>query len=82
MSFLWTNNLPFDKTALSNDKTKVSCTEQWARKIFGTSYQNHGLTRLKICEVFAIVKCRFQGLKKPPLDKTTSIKDKTKVSFT
>ena len=41
MSFLWTKKPPFDKTTLLNDKTKVSCTEKWARKIFGTSDQNH-----------------------------------------
>ena len=62
MSFLWTRKPPFDKTTWSNDKTKVSCTEKWPWKIWGTSDQNHGLTRLKICKVFAIVKCRFYGL--------------------
>ena len=63
MSFLWTRKPPFDKTTWSNDKTKVSCTEKWAWKICGTSDQNHGLTRLTICKFFAIVKCRFYGLK-------------------
>ena len=28
MSFLWTKKPPFDKTTLSNDKTKVSSTEK------------------------------------------------------
>ena len=52
MSFLWTKKDPLKKTTSTNDKTKVSCTEKWVRKIFGTSDQNHGLTRLKICQFF------------------------------
>ena len=28
ISFLWTKKPPFDKTTLSNDKLKVSCTEK------------------------------------------------------
>ena len=63
MSLLWTKKSPFDKTTSTNDKTKVFFKEKWLRKIFGTCDQNHGLTRLKICKVFAIVKCRFYGLK-------------------
>ena len=63
MSFLWTKKLLFDKTTWSNDKTKVSCTEKKAPKIFWTYDQNHGLTRFKICQFFAIVKCGFYGLK-------------------
>ena len=63
MSFLWTRKPPFDKTTSTKDKTKVSCTEKWARKIFGTDDQNHGLTRFKISNFPTIVKCRFYGLK-------------------
>ena len=44
MSFLWTKKPPFDETTSSNDKPKVSCTEKWARKIFGSDDHNHGLT--------------------------------------
>ena len=43
MAFLWTKKPLCDKTTLSNNKTKVSCTEKWAEKIFGTDDQNHGL---------------------------------------
>ena len=59
MSFLWTKKPPFDKTTWSNDKTKVSCTEKLAWKIFGTSDQNHGLTRLKICKFLDYSKMSF-----------------------
>ena len=48
MAFLWTKKPLFDKTTLSNDKTKVSCTEKWPRRIFGTDDENHGLTHFKI----------------------------------
>ena len=41
MSFLRSKKPPFEKTTSSNDKTKVSCTEKQARKIFGTADQNH-----------------------------------------
>ena len=82
MSFLWTKKPPFDKTTWSNDKTKVSCTEKWARKIFGTYDQYHGLTRFKICQYFDYSKMSFLRSKKPPFDKTTWSNDKTKVSCT
>ena len=36
LSFIWSKKPPFDKTTWSNDKTKISCTEKKARKIFGT----------------------------------------------
>ena len=48
MWFLWTEKPPFDKTTWSNEKTKVSCTEKKAQKIFGTDDENQGLTRFKI----------------------------------
>ena len=80
MSFLWTKKPPFDKTKWSNDKTKVSCTEKKARKIFGTDEENHGLTRCKICKFFDYSKMLFLWTKKPPFDKTTWSNDKTKVS--
>ena len=82
MSFLWTKKPPFDKTTWWNDKSKVSWTEKWAPKIFGTDDQNHGLTRFKICKFFDYSKMSFLWTKKPPFDKTTWSKDKTKVSCT
>ena len=82
MSFLWTKKPPFDKTTWSNDKPKVSCTEKWAEKIFGTDDQNHGLTRFKICKFFDYSKTSFLWTKKPPFDKTTWPNDKRKVSCT
>ena len=71
MSFLRTKKPPFDKTTSSNDKTKVSCTEKKARKIFGTDEENHGLTRFKICKFVDYSKMSFLCTKKPPFDKTT-----------
>ena len=71
MSFLWTKNPPFDKTTWSNDKTKVSWTERYSRKIFGTDDKNHGLNRFKICKFFDYRKMSFLWTKKPPFDKTT-----------
>ena len=62
---------PFDKTTSSNNKPKVSCTEKYARKIFGTSDENHGLTRFKICKFFDYSKMSFLWTKKPHSDKTT-----------
>ena len=82
MSFLWTKKPPFDKTTLSNDKTKVSCTEKWARKIFGTYDQYQGLTRFKICQYFDYSKMSFLWTKKPSFYKLTWSNDKTKVSCT
>ena len=52
MSFLWTKKHLFDKTTRSKDKTKVSCTEKKARKIFGSDEEDHGLSRYKICKYF------------------------------
>ena len=82
MSFLWTKKPPFDKTIWSNDKTKVSCTEKYARKIFGTNDENHGLTRFKICKFLDYSKMSFLRSKKPPFDKTRWSNDVTKVSWT
>ena len=82
MSFLWTKKRPFDKTTWSNDKTKVSCTEKLARKIFGTDDENHGLTRFKICKFLDYSKMSFLWTKNPPFDKTTWSNDKTKVCCT
>ena len=59
MSFSWTKKPPFDKTTRSNDKKKVSCTEKWAQKIFGTFDENQGLTRSKICKFFDYSKMSF-----------------------
>ena len=63
MSFLWTKKPPFDKTTSSNDKTKVSCTERQARKIFETDDENHGLTLFKICKFLDYSKMSIYGLK-------------------
>ena len=82
MSFLWAKKPPFDKTTWSNDKTNVSCTEKYARKIFGTDDQNHGLTRFKILNFFDYGKMSFLWTKKPPFDKTTWWNEKTRVSCT
>ena len=82
LSFLWNKKSPFEKTTWSNDKTKVSCKEKYARKIFGTFDENHGLTRLKICKFLDYSKMSFLRTKKPPFDKTTWSNDKTKVSWT
>ena len=82
MSFLWAKKPPFDKTRWSKDKTKISCTEKYARKIFGNFDQSHGLTRFKICKFFDYSKMPFLWTKKPPFDKTTWSNVKTKVSWT
>ena len=82
MSFLWTEKPAFDKTIWSKEKTRVSCTEKWVRKIFGTDDENHGLTCFKICKFFYYDKMSLLWTKKPPFDKTTWSNDKTKVSFT
>ena len=82
MSFLWTKKPPFDKATLSNDKTKVSCTQKYARNIFGTDDENHGLTSFKICKFLDDSKMSFLWSKKPPFDKTTLSNDKTKDSCT
>ena len=71
ISFLWTKKPPFDKTTRSNDKTKVSCKEKKARKIFGTDDENHGLTGFKICKFLDYSEMWFIWNKKPPFDKTT-----------
>ena len=68
---LGTKKLPFDKTTLINDKTNVSFIEKYPRKICGTSDQNHGLNRFKICHFFDYSKMSFLWTKKPPFDKTT-----------
>ena len=82
MSFLWTKKPPFDKTTSTNDKTKVSFTEKWPRKIFGTFDENHELARFKICKFFDYTKMSFLWTKKPPFNKTTWSNDKTKDSDT
>ena len=81
-SFLRTKTPPFDKKTRSNDKTKVSCTEKEAQKIFGTFDENHGWTRFKICKFFDYSKMSFLRTKKPPFDKTTCSTDNTNFSCT
>ena len=82
MSFLWTKKPLFNKTTWSNDKSKVSCTDKYARKIFRTYDQNHGLTRFKICKIFNYSKMSFLWTEKPPFDKTTWSNEKTNFSCT
>ena len=73
---------PIAKTTSWKDNTKVSCTENWALEIFGIFDKNHGLTPLEICPIFNYSKMTFLSSKKPPIEKTTSWKDNTKVSCT
>ena len=82
MSFLRTKKPPFDKTKWSKDKPKVSCTEKWVWKIFGTFDKNLGLARFEICRFFEYSKILFLWTKKPPFDKITWSNDKTKDSDT
>ena len=81
MSFLWTKKPPFQKTTSTNDKTKVSFTEKWPRKIFGTDDQNHGLTRFKICQFSDYSNISFLWTKKPPFDKPMMTKRQTQGLF-
>ena len=80
MSFLWTKKPPFVKTTWSKDKTKVSCTEKEAGKIFGTYDQNNGLSRYKICKYFNYSKISISWAKQPHFHKTTWSNDINKVS--
>ena len=41
MTFLSCKKPPIEKTTLRNDNTKISCTENNARGIFGIFKQNH-----------------------------------------
>ena len=59
MVFLSSKKGPFEKRTSANDKNNVSFTEKQARKIFGTSDQNHGLTPFKICKSFDHNKTSF-----------------------
>ena len=79
-SFLWTKKPSFDKLTWSKDKTKVSCTEKEARKIFGAYDQNHGLSRYKICKYFTYSKMSILWTKQSPFHQTTWSNDKNKVS--
>ena len=80
-TFLSSKKPPYEKTPLSNDKTKVSFTVKQARKIFGTSDKNHGLTPFKISKLFDYSKMPLLWSKKLPFEKITSTNDKTKVTF-
>ena len=82
MTFLSFKKPPIEKTTLWNDNTKISCTENNARGIFGTFKQNHGLTPLKkMWKIFDYSKMTFLSSKKHPFEKITSPNDKTKVFF-
>ena len=55
MTFLWSKKPPFEKTASSTDKMKVSFTE----KIFGIFDKNHGLSPSEKCKFFDFSKMTF-----------------------
>ena len=59
MSFLGTKKPLFHKTTLSNEKSKVSCTEKYARNVFGTDDENHWLRNFKICNFLDYSKMSF-----------------------
>ena len=82
MSYLSSKKPPFEKTKSSTDKTKVSFTEKQARKIFGTSHQNHGLAPFEICKFINSGYLKFLSSINFPFEKTTSSNDKTDVSLT
>ena len=83
MSFLSSKKPPIEKTTLWNDNTKISCTENKARGIFGIFKQNRGLTPLKkIWKIFDYRKMTFLSSKKHPFEKIASPNDKTKVFST
>ena len=74
----------FEKTTLWNENTKISCTENNARGIFGIFKQNHGLTpSKKIWNIFDYIygKMTFLSSKRHLFEKITSPNDKTKVFF-
>ena len=78
MTFLWSKKPPFEKTASSTDKMKVSFTEKKACKIFGIFDKNHGLSPSEKCKFCDYSKMTFLLSKKPPFEKITSSNDKTK----
>ena len=71
MSFLWSKNPLFEKTTSSDEKTKVSCSEMQAPKIFGIFDQNHALTPLEIRKFFNLSKMTFLSFKKLCFQKTS-----------
>ena len=81
-TFLSSKKPPFEKTKSPNDNTEISCRENYALEIYGIFYQNHGLTPFEICPIFNYSKMTFLSSKRPPIEKTTSWKDNTKVSCT
>ena len=82
MSLLSSKKPAIEKITLWNDNTKISCTENNARGIFGIFKQNNGLTSLKrIWKIFDYSKMTFLSSKKYPFEKITSPNDKTKVFF-
>ena len=57
-----------------HDQTTIPISlvqKSMARKIFGTSDENRGLTCFKICKFFDYKKMSFLRAKKPPFEKTT-----------
>ena len=64
-----------------HDQTTIPISlvqKSMARKIFGTSDENRGLTCFKICKFFDYIRMSFLWAKKPPFEKTTRSNDKTK----
>ena len=76
MTFSLPKKRSFEKT-ISKVKTNVSFQEKWARKIFGTFDENHGLTPLEIWKVFNRNKMTFLSSKKLRFEETTSSNEKT-----
>ena len=76
MTFSLPKKRSFEKT-ISKVKTNVSFQEKWARKIFGTFDENHGLTPLEIWKVFNHNKMTFLSPKKLRFEETTSSNEKT-----
>ena len=69
MTVLSSKKPPFEITKSSNDKTKVSFTENWVLMKSGMFDQNRGLTPLEICKFFYHSKTTFLSSKKSPFRK-------------
>ena len=72
MIYLSPKKPPFEKTTLSNDKTKISFNEKKPWTIFRTFDQNHG--NMQNFQLY--IKMTFLSSKKAPSEKTTSSNDK------
>ena len=72
MIYLSPKKPPFEKTTLSNDRTKISFNEKKSWTIFRTFDQNHG--NMQNFQLY--IKMTFLSSKKAPFEKTTSSNDK------